>query len=69
MNSDMPTDYAYKSLDYSSYDLAFLKNRGVVNFVHFTPAENLPGILGGGLFHVAILTLTGKNTFIPIAIA
>ncbi len=45
----MSSHYAYISLDVASHDLAFLENQGVVDFVHFTTADNLPGILREGL--------------------
>lgn len=67
MNCDMPIDYAYISLNHPDYDLAYLKNRGVVDFIHFTPAENLPGILRGGFFLAVILISARKNTSTPIA--
>lgn len=44
----MPIDYAYISLSYLDHDLAYFEGRGVSDFVHFTPAENLPEILRGG---------------------
>lgn len=45
----MSLHYAYISLEDASRDFSFLESRGVTDFVHFTTADNLPGILREGL--------------------
>lgn len=45
----MSVHYAYISFDDAPHDLSFLEDRGVTDFVHFTTADNLPGILREGL--------------------
>lgn len=51
----MTAQYAYISLNEASHDLDYLKGRGVDEFVHFTAAENLMGILQNGLMPRALL--------------
>ena len=55
----MSVHYAYISLSESSHDLACLESKGVSDFVHFTIADNLPGILREGLLPRADLDERG----------
>ncbi len=45
----MEARYAYEQSSNSSQDLAYLNRRRVSDFVHFTSADNLEGILNSGL--------------------
>jgi superfamily II DNA helicase RecQ len=42
-------------------DAEYLKSRGVVNLIHFTPADNLPGILTDGIIPRNLLEQNGTN--------
>ena len=59
MRSQMTVHYACISLNNSAHDFGFLQRRGVVDLVHFTTADNLPGILREGLLPRASLDERG----------
>ena len=57
----MDVQYAYVAVDNSLDDLTYLKSRGVSEFVHFTAADNIGGILNQGLLPRASLDAKESN--------
>lgn len=55
----MEARYAYEPTCNSARDIAYLERVGVTDFVHFTPADNLEGILRLGLLPRSILENNG----------